>query len=85
MPNRQYIKGRRKEYAIIHDEKVLGRLAFRSAGSHSPVDVVSIDTKEHVIRLIQSKPDDYAPIQIARLMKFNERLNGTFKVIFQVR
>ena len=85
MPNKQYTKGRRKEYAIVHNEKVLGRIAFRSAGSHSPVDVVFIDTQEHIIRLIQSKPDDYAPIAILRLMKLNERLNGTFKVIFQIR
>lgn len=85
MPNRHYEKGVRKERSIVNEQKILGRLAFRSAGSHSPVDVVSIDTKEKIIRLIQSKPNDYAPIQIAKVMKFNEALNGTFEVIFIVR
>jgi hypothetical protein len=50
-----YIKGRRKEYKIIYDERAKGRIAFRSAGSHSPIDVVSIDIKNKTIFFIQSK------------------------------
>ena len=85
MPNRNYIKGRRKEYAIIHDETLLGRVAFRSAGSHSPIDIVSIDTKNHIIRLIQSKPDDAPEILIRRLHLLNDKFNGDFNVRFEVR
>ena len=55
MPNPQYVKGRRKEYKIVHKHRDLGHIAFRSAGSHSPVDVVAIDTKNRTIHLIQSK------------------------------
>jgi len=85
MPNNNYVKGRYKEYKIVHKEKALGRLAFRSAGSHSPIDVISIDTENKVIRLIQSKPDDYSELNIRRLKIINHKLNGTFKVIFEVR
>ena len=43
MPNKAYIKGRRKEYRIVAQERKKGRLAVRTAGSHSPFDVISID------------------------------------------
>ena len=57
MPNSLYIKGRKKEYKIVNEEKSKGCISFRSAGSHSPIDVISIDLKEHTIKLIQCKPD----------------------------
>jgi len=55
MPNANYVKGRRKEYQIVNRHKALGHIAFRSAGSHSPVDVTAIDSKNKVIHFIQSK------------------------------
>lgn len=79
-----YSKGYRKERKIVLYEKSLGRLAFRSAGSHSPIDVVSIDTGIKVIRLIQSKCTITERQRIDLLNK-NNGLNGIFLVRFEVR
>ena len=84
MPNKNYIKGRRKEYSIVNLEKIKGHLAFRSAGSHSPIDVVSIDLKNKKIKLIQSKPDSMNSHQQQKLRDANRALNGVFSVVFSV-
>jgi Holliday junction resolvase len=63
MPNKNYIKGVRKERECVNQARRQGKLAFRSAGSHSPIDVVVIDKKQKLIEFIQCKPDtmnDYA-------------------------
>ena len=85
MPNKQYEKGRRKEYKIVHAEKDKGRIAFRSAGSHSPIDVVSIDVKNRKIFLIQSKPDSWTEHQIMKLLNENEFFSGRYDARFEVR
>ena len=85
MPNRKYEKGRRKEYKIVHEERDQGRIAFRSAGSHSPIDVVSIDILRKTIWLIQSKPDTYSKGQTDKLKEQNKDLNNMFVVVFDVR
>jgi len=84
MPCPNYIKGRRKEYKVVHREKDKGCLSFRSAGSHSPVDVVSVDTTNHIIKLIQCKPDDMSTYQINKLLSANKLLNGVYIVAFSV-
>lgn len=84
MPNKQYVKGRRKEYKIVREERESGRIAFRSAGSHSPVDVVSIDTQLMCIKLIQCKPDSMSKKQKEKLEESNYELNGLFDVYFRV-
>jgi len=59
MANKNYKKGRRKEYRIC---KKLGEEGFdiaqRSAGSHSPIDVWAVDKENKEILLVQSKPGD---------------------------
>lgn len=85
MPNKNYIKGRKKEYAIIRLEKAKGCIAFRSAGSHSCIDVVSIDTLHKIIRFIQSKPDDISLKEECKLLEDNKDLNGLFNCVFIVR
>ena len=51
-----YKKGRRKEYKICEDLRKLGfDIVFRSAGSHSPIDVIAINKSLKVIKFIQSK------------------------------
>ena len=55
MVNKNYIKGRRFEYETVNSEREEGCLAFRSAGSHSPIDVVSISRGDKTIRFIQCK------------------------------
>ena len=55
MVNKNYQKGVRYERALVNKAKAEGKIAFRSAGSHSPIDVVVIDTKKKVIQFHQCK------------------------------
>lgn len=84
MPNKNYIKGRRKEYKIVNQCKEKGFIAFRSAGSHSPVDVVAINPGTKQIRLIQAKPDSMNDHQKQKIRDSNKDLNGYFEVKFSV-
>ena len=84
MPNPNYVKGRRKEYKIVNDAKAKGFLAFRSAGSHSPIDVVIIDLQEEEISFIQCKPDSISEKEKNKLRENLKRLNGFFLVDFEV-
>jgi len=84
MVNPRYVKGRKKEYKIIKSEREKGRVVIRSAGSRSPVDVVSIDVKEKKIYLIQSKSESLSEGEKKRLYKDNKELNGLFLVSFVV-
>jgi len=84
MPNKNYRKGVRKEYKIVNREKARGRLSFRSAGSHSPVDVVSVDFVHRLIKFIQSKPDSMSDNAKRKLEMENRHLNGCFECIFVV-
>ena len=80
MPNKNYIKGRRKEYKIVHDYRNREYVAFRSAGSHSPFDVVAINENKRDIRLIQAKPDTMSPKAKERLENELSRFNGVYTV-----
>lgn len=84
MPNRNYINGRAKEYRIVNSYKKNGCIAFRSAGSHSPVDVIAINPELNTIDLIQAKPDSMSLKTRAKLEKENKKLNGLFEVRFKV-
>ena len=46
MGNANYIKGANKERKFVNDARASGKIAFRSAGSHSPIDVCIIDAYE---------------------------------------
>lgn len=83
--NTNYKRGQRKEYKIMHKERGDNKIVLRSAGSHSPIDVISIDLAERVIKFIQSKPDDYPEKERLKLLDENSRLNGQFYCKFEVR
>jgi hypothetical protein len=86
MPNKNYIKGRRKEYKVCNIMKTLGyQIAQRSAGSHSPVDIFAINWITRKIKLIQCKPDTMSMKSIRKLLDENDQLNGTYEVEFEVR
>jgi len=84
MPNKNYIKGRNKEYKICYEYRDKGFLAFRSAGSHSPIDVVAINPQTRQILLIQSKPDNMSENAKNKIINKNMNLNGLFSVKFIV-
>ena len=85
MPNPNYIKGRKKEYRVMNDERKLGNIVLRSAGSHSPIDVVSIDVVAREIKLIQCKPDSLSELEKTRILMACQSLNNTFKCVFEIR
>ncbi len=85
MPNKNYIKGRRKEYAICNKLKEQGyHIAQRSAGSHSPIDVFAIDWDKKIIRFIQAKPDSMSDNKKKEIEEKNKKLNGAFMCLFEV-
>lgn len=84
MPNKNYVNGRRKEYKIVNSFKEKGNIAFRSAGSHSPIDVIAINEKERKIFLIQCKSGNITDKKIKEISKKHEKLNGLFLVSFVV-
>ncbi len=85
MPNPNYIKGRRKEYAICKALKEQGfDIAQRTAGSHSPIDVIAISKDKRLIKLIQAKPTNYPQAQTKKLLIENKDLNGEYAVEFKV-
>ena len=53
MANKNYVSGRRFEYTIKKALEKLGWIAIRSAGSHSPFDIIAI--KGDRILLLQLK------------------------------
>lgn len=86
MPNSNYVKGRRKEYKICKQLREEGfDIVQRTAGSHSPIDIIAIHKDKQLIKLVQSKPDSYSEKQINRLLIENKDLNGEFVVVFEVR
>ena len=85
MPNKNYEKGRRKEYKICNELKEQNfEIVQRTAGSHSPVDIIAINKEKGEIKLIQAKPDNMAEIAKERLLLENKWLNGWFEVTFEV-
>jgi len=85
MPNKQYVKGRKKEYKITAQMKRHGYdIAQRTAGSHSPFDVIGIRFKDKQITLVQSKPSTMTETQKKKIEKENKELNGIFQVFFKV-
>lgn len=84
MPNKNYLKGVRKERRIVNAARALDLISFRSAASHSPVDVVVIDPKTKRMRLIQCKPDSMSEAAKMRIYMSCSNLSGLYDVEFSV-
>lgn len=85
MPNKNYIKGRRKEYKIMQQLRDIGcHHVIRSSGSHSAIDVIGIDLEKRRIFLIQSKPDSMSDNAKNKICAANWELNGSFDLTFEV-
>lgn len=61
-----------------------GKIAFRSAGSHSPIDVCIIDLEARRIEFIQSKPKSMSDKAKLRLEQELKDLNSVFICSFKV-
>ena len=75
-----YTKGRSREYALM--KKLKGDIIFRSAGSHSKVDIVCINKASKTITLIQAKPKSMSHKAKQRLQDELNWLNDEFMVKF---
>jgi len=85
MPNQNYVKGRRKEYRIVEKfRKADCEIVFRSAGSHSPIDVVAINKENKRIYFIQCKPDSLSESAKKKLEDTQEELIGLYECEFLV-
>lgn len=55
MPNYGYQKGCRLERQLVNEARRRGEWAIRSAGSHSPIDVVRVTGLGTIVEFIQVK------------------------------
>lgn len=86
-----YRKGARKEYAICEKLRKEGYdIVQRTAGSHSPIDIIAIKIRHREIKLIQSKrvlseKMAYIPKKLKeKLEEENKEINGFYLVDFEV-
>jgi Holliday junction resolvase len=85
MPNKNYIAGRRKEYKIMKQLRNIGYdIVIRSAGSHSPVDIVAISTKNKHMRFIQCKPKSMSDNAKEKLTNEQIALTDEYLCLFEV-
>jgi Holliday junction resolvase len=85
MVNKEYVKGRNKEYKIRNQLINEGfYIVQRTAGSHSPIDIIAIDKNIRVIKLIQVKPDSLSENQKIKIESEMNWLNNVFRVEFRV-
>jgi Holliday junction resolvase len=83
--NLNYNKGKRKEYQICNILKKEGYdIVQRTAGSHSPIDIIAINKLTLVIKLIQSKSASFTQGQKEQLQANMHWLNSMFRVEFEV-
>ena len=79
-----YKRGADKERAVIRKLKEEGySIGQRTAGSHGVFDVIAINIKERKIKLVQSKSSITHSAK-CKIMIDNRKLNGKFKVGFEV-
>ena len=78
------MKGYRKERKIVNTARAKGSLAFRSAGSHSPIDVVIIDKEQRKIHLIQCKAKELSGTELKKILDSTAGLDGAYTVSFFV-
>jgi Holliday junction resolvase len=75
-----YRKGADKERKIVKTFRDNGHLAFRSAGSHSPIDVFALNIEKKEIYLIQSKSDKMSEASKKNILDSIIKYEGTYIV-----
>jgi Holliday junction resolvase len=80
MPNKNYRNGASKERRIVQKARNEGKLAFRSAGSHSPIDIFILDPKTKNIFLIQSKLKKMGEVATKNLLDTIKQYDGIYHV-----
>jgi Holliday junction resolvase len=86
MPNKNYVKGRRKEYEQCNKLKSQGfDIVQRTAGSRSPIDIIAISKAKKEIILVQCKPDSMNETRRQHIRDDNKELNGLYNIRFSIR
>lgn len=75
MPNKNYVKGRAKEYKIKRDFTKRGYTVLRTAGSHGFADLVAVRS-DGKIKFIQCKPDNFSKTEEQKLLDQWEIFNN---------
>lgn len=88
MPNKNYQKGRRKEYKIKKELEESGYIVLRTAGSHGFADLIAIKPgrtcHKGEIKFIQCKPDNFSAKEANDLIKEYSWIDGTKNCIFMI-
>lgn len=86
MVNKNYAKGVRKEYKIMHELEREGFIVLRTAGSHGFADLIAIHKTKNLIRFIQCKPDNFSKHEEKKLKWAHSRYNlyNTWQTTFEV-
>lgn len=84
-PRNIYERGADKERRIMNKARKAGFLSFRSAGSHSPIDVFILNPFEKIIELVQSKPRNISENAREKLIEELRKYVGVYNVIVTVR
>jgi hypothetical protein len=81
-----YKRGRDKEYRIIKNLKRSNDwdIIQRTAGSHSPIDIIAISKLTRVIKFIQSKPESMPETEKNKIRSDLDYLNGGFRAEFEI-
>ena len=86
MPNKNYNNGRAREYKLMHKLEAEGYVCFRTAGSHTKVDILAFKPSSPFhpyVRLIQSKKTGYlSPQEREEKKEFERRLNMKIEVLW---
>ena len=84
MVNKNYVKGRNKEYRVKNKYQDQDYICTRSAGSHGVWDVICVHPLKKKILFIQCKPENFSEKQKSRLYKGYQFLNDVFSCKFVV-
>ena len=80
-----YQKGRNKEYRIKQRHEKEGWEVVRSAGSHSPFDLICIRAVDQRIKFIQCKSKNFSKKEEERLLKkYNWLKDGIFLTDYEI-
>lgn len=79
-----YNKGVRKERRVVNEYRAKGWISFRSAGSHSPIDVVAIDPQSRMVKIFQCKGDKMPQSQKDKLYEAFKAFPGQYTLTFDV-
>jgi Holliday junction resolvase len=86
MVNKNYVRGRAKEYRLKKKLEAEGYIVLRTAGSHGFADLIAVHPHTFVINFVQSKPRSLGKNQVKKLEKEYEWINDRlFRGKFEVR